>query len=204
LAGRVRFRCARRCARDVVLADLAKSLDQSPLKRPAAAMFFAVVRRSSVVVGPIFTTGWGHRQQHRLGWDFVRKAPGQWPQTLPSLAAVCGHGRPKPLPTALADGWSRPSTGCSLGKSYTPRASRRIVPFRASRCKAISTASRLPRCSNSAGTNTQPRPRPRQRYPSQCQPTALIAAIQGFSKPLDDEKVLARLRKRLAQEGIVD
>lgn len=36
----------------------------------------------------------------------------------------------KALATASAEGWSAPSVGCCFGKSYTPRARRRIVPFR--------------------------------------------------------------------------
>ena len=33
---------------------------------------------------------------------------------------------------------------------------------------------------------------------------AVDQSKQGLSRPLDDERVLARLRKRLAQEGILD
>lgn len=111
-----------------------------PLSRPAASMFFGVVRRSWIVVGPTLTV--------RVG-PSVRNT---------ALAGTCSVS---PSATASADGANGPRTGCSLGKAYTPRARRRIVPCLASRWRMTSTVSLLPICTKSAGPKTEPRPRPR-------------------------------------------
>src|ERR1700677_1887511 len=58
-AGSVRFRCWRRSAVTFSLPSSRRAWIRRPLSRPAAAMFFAVVCRSSTIIDPIFTVRLG-------------------------------------------------------------------------------------------------------------------------------------------------
>ena len=58
-AGSVRFRCSRRAGVTCSLPSSRRAWIRRPLSRPAAAMFRGVVRRSWIVVGPIFTVRLG-------------------------------------------------------------------------------------------------------------------------------------------------
>src|SRR2546430_3875372 len=101
----------------------------------------------------------------RLLGPSVRKTTfaGTWSDSPRRLAAYApvGCSRVAALPAnALATlstlGAVTPTMGWRRGTSYSPRATRRIVPVAAIRESALSTASREPRSRKSGGEKTQP------------------------------------------------